>query len=220
MVASKPPGILTQSPPGIDSLEVRIKALLAQRQDRPERVYLGVPHRIDRPASGAILLGKTRRTTRRLAEQFEARAVKKIYWVCLEGQVTPACGTWKDFVRKVPDEARAEVVQADHADARQAVLHYRTLGTGPWGSWLEVELDTGRTHQIRIQAASRGHPVLGDGTYGSTIPFGTQYDDVRLRSIALHSRELTFRHPTLRESVTVTAPLPADWATLGVQSVD
>ncbi len=215
LALSKPSGLLTQAPPGIDSLEVRIKTYLAG-EEGPGAVYLGVPHRIDRPASGALVFGKTRRATRGLARQFERRLVRKVYWACVAGEVTPAAGTWRDFVRKVPSEARAEVVAADGPDAQVAVLHYRTLDTRPWGSWLEIELETGRTHQIRVQAACRGHPVLGDLQYGSTVPFGPQHEDERLRAIALHARSLSFRHPKTREEVSVTAPVSADWAALGL----
>jgi 23S rRNA pseudouridine1911/1915/1917 synthase len=96
------------------------------------------------------------------------------------------------------------------------VLRYRVLGTGPWGTWLEIELETGRTHQVRVQAASRGHPVLGDAQYGSTAPFGQQHEDERLRAIALHARSLTFEHPTTQETVSVSAPVSEDWLELGL----
>jgi 23S rRNA pseudouridine1911/1915/1917 synthase len=216
---SKRPGLPTQAPPGIDSLEVRVKEYLGDGPETPGDVYLGVPHRIDRPASGAIVFGKTRRATRALARQFERRLVGKVYWACVEGEVDPPAGTWKDFLRKVPDEARAEVVEADHPDARAALLRYRTMGSGPWGSWLAIELETGRTHQIRVQAASRGHPVLGDAQYGSTLLFGAQHDDARMRAIALHARSLTFEHPRTRERVSVTAPVPEDWMSLDLDGV-
>jgi 23S rRNA pseudouridine1911/1915/1917 synthase len=91
------------------------------------------------------------------------------------------------------------------------VLHYRTLAAGPEVTWLEIELETGRTHQVRIQAASRGHPLLGDAQYGATVPFGPQYDDQRLRAIALHARMLEFRHPMTKELVRITAPVTGDW---------
>ena len=84
---------------------------------------------------------------------------------------------------KVAGEPRAEVVGAGHPEGRHAALHYRVLKTFDWGTWLEIELETGRTHQIRIQAASRGHPVLGDKQYGSTVPFGPQFEDERLRPL-------------------------------------
>ena len=213
LVVNKPPGMLTQAPPGVDSLEVRIKAALAERPDRPKTIYLGVPHRLDRPASGAMVFATRRKAARRLAEQFEGRLVEKTYWACVEGHVAAAEGTWKEYLRKVPGEARAEVVEAGSPQARLAVLHFRTLQTAPWGTWLEIKLETGRTHQVRIQAASRGHPLLGDRQYGSTVPFGPQHDDERLLAIALHARCLSFRHPKTRAEVSVTAPVAQYWPT-------
>ena len=217
LVVSKPPGLLTQAPPGIDSLEVRIKAFLKARDAKPGNVYLGVPHRLDRPASGAMVFGKHVRATRRLAEQFEARQVRKVYWACVAGEVQPEEGTWEDFLCKIPGQPRAEVSRPDEPDARRAVLHYRTQGRGPWGTWLEIELETGRTHQVRVQAASRGHPILGDAFYGSTVAFGEQIEDQRLRAIALHARSITFHHPMTGELVTVTAPVAGAWLELGLR---
>jgi 23S rRNA pseudouridine1911/1915/1917 synthase len=236
LVVCKPPGLPTQAPPGIDSLEVRIKAFLDERArekgdsphlpERPEGCfaqmgtvpffpcYLGVPHRLDRPASGAMVFGTRRRATQKLAKQFEHREIKKLYWALVEKQPEPATGTWQDHLRKVYGKPQAEVVPADHPEARLAVLHYRTLASTRWGVWLEIELETGRTHQIRIQAASRGHPVLGDSQYGSTVPFGPQHADERLRAIALHARMIEFRHPTSKELVSVTAPAPEFWENL------
>lgn len=215
LAVAKPTGLLTQAPPGIDSLERRVKEFL--KGARPlERVYLGVPHRLDRPVSGVIVLAKHARAARRLAEQFEGRLVRKVYWACVEGAIDPPQGTWEDFVRKVPDVAQAEVVPEGHPDGRPARLHYRVQAIAPWGTWLEIELDTGRMHQVRLQAASRGHPVLGDALYGSQVPFGAQHEDWRLRAIALHARSLSFRHPTTDAPVKLEAPLPQPWADLGL----
>jgi 23S rRNA pseudouridine1911/1915/1917 synthase len=211
LVVCKPFGLLTQAPPGIDSLESRIKEFLRQREGKTGNLYLGVPHRLDRPASGAMVFARHSRAARRLAEQFEGRLVHKVYWACVEGHVESAEGTWTDLMRKIPDQPRAEIVPDGHPDARLAVLHYRLVAAGPWGSWLEIELETGRMHQIRLQAASRGHPLLGDAMYGSTIAFGPQFDDWRLRAIALHARSLSFRHPMTRAPVGVTAPAPEPW---------
>ena len=213
LVVNKPPGVLTQAPPGIDSLEVRIKAYLGGGSG-PDGVYLGVPHRLDRPATGAIIFGKDPRTTRKLGAQFENRRVRKVYWACVEGRVTAETGRWEDFLYKVAGEPRAEVVGAGHPEGRPAALHYRVLKTSDWGSWLEIELETGRTHQIRVQAASRGHPVLGDKQYGSTVAFGPQFEDERLQAIALHARSLSFRDPETRQTVTVTAPVADYWPEL------
>jgi 23S rRNA pseudouridine1911/1915/1917 synthase len=98
-------------------------------------------------------------------------------------------------------------------------LRYETLETGPWGTWLEIGLHTGRTHQIRVQAASRGHPVLGDTQYGSTVPFGPPHEDERMRAIALHARAILFLHPRTREPVSVTAPVWDGWLALGLPGI-
>jgi 23S rRNA pseudouridine1911/1915/1917 synthase len=216
LVVNKPSGLLTQSPPGIDSLENRIKEFLKVRDHKPGKVYLGVPHRLDRPASGAMVFAKHVRAARRLAEQFEARVVRKRYWACVSGQVQPAEGIWRDRVRKVPEQARAEIAAPDQPDAREAVLRYRTLASDASGAWLEIELETGRMHQIRVQAGSRGHPLWGDALYGSTVAFGERFDDARLRAIALHAYRLEFRHPMTHEPVAVDAPPPAGWPSFGL----
>jgi RluA family pseudouridine synthase len=214
LAVAKPTGIATQAPPGIDSLEVRIRNYLAADGRLPGDVYLGIPHRLDRPVSGAILFAKTRRAARQLSRQFERRRVKKLYWACVERAVEPADGTWIDYLHKVHGQPIAEVVDASHPDAQEAILHYRTLGHHQAGSWLEIELETGRTHQIRIQAASRGHPVLGDVAYGSRIAFGPQHDDQRQRVIALLARSITFFHPTTKQPLSIEA-LPGDtWRAL------
>jgi 23S rRNA pseudouridine1911/1915/1917 synthase len=212
LVFNKPSGLPTQAPPGIDCLEVRIKRMLGRRTGRAAaEVYLGVPHRLDRTASGAIVFCTRRRPTRRLAEQFERRLVKKWYWAAVEGQVAPAEGLWEDHLRKIYGVPRAEIVPPDHPEGRLAVLHYRVLAAGAFGSLLEIRLETGRTHQVRVQAASRGHPLLGDALYGSAIPFGPHYEDQRLRAIALHARCLEFRHPVSKQWISVTAPAGKAW---------
>lgn len=220
LVVAKPAGVLTQAPPSIDSLELRIKSWLQRRRESEESIYLGVPHRLDRPASGAMVFGTTRRATRRLAEQFEARTVEKVYWACLQGQIGGVSGVWVDRIRKVPDEPRAEIVSDEHPEGRSAALRWRRLHSGPWGTLLEIELETGRMHQVRVQAAHRGYPLLGDAMYGSTLPFGPQHADWRLRAIALHARRLAFEHPTTRQRLSLTAPLPSPWMELGLPIPD
>ena len=130
--------------------------------------------------------------------------------------MTPDEGTWQDYLHKRHGMAQAEVVDASHVAAKHAVLHYRVLWHAPQGTWLEIELETGRTHQIRVQAASRGHPVVGDSQYGSTSLFGESALELRDRPIALHARQLGFRHPMTGELVDITAPLPATWDALNL----
>lgn len=212
----KPSGIATQAPPAFESLESRIRAYLAESGEPPGRIYLGIPHRLDRVVSGAMIFAKTRRAARQLARQFERRQVKKLYWACVERTVEPLTGTWTDFLCKVYGHPRTEVVDHTHSGGQEAVLHYRTLGFHQCGSWLEIELETGRTHQVRVQASSRGYPILGDTHYGSRIPFGEQFEDERLRGIALHARSLAFFHPDTREEISLEAPLGESWNALAL----
>lgn len=216
LVVNKPAGLLTQAPAGIDSLEVRVKEFYRQREGKPPdaNIYLGLPHRLDRPVSGAIVLARHERAAQRLSAQFENRTVSKCYWAFVEGEVTPDEGTWTDYLHKRHGLAQAEVVAADHPAAKHAVLNYQCRWRTGGGTWLEIELETGRTHQIRIQAASRGHAVVGDSQYGSTTPFGDPALDLRDRPIALHARQLAFRHPMTPDEVSVVAPLPETWSAL------
>src|SRR3990170_758862 len=211
LVLNKPPGILTQAPAGIDNLEVRVKDFYRQREGKEGNIYLGLPHRLDRPVSGAIVFARHVRAAQRLATQFENRTVTKVYWAIVEGHVQPDEGTWTDHLHKRHGMAQAIVVPPDDPRGKLAVMHYRVLSHFGGNSWLEVQLETGRTHQIRVQAASRGHPLVGDTQYGATQPFGEQFDDERLRAIALHARQLGFNHPMTNEPVDAIAPLPPAW---------
>ncbi|MCA9105951.1 MAG: RNA pseudouridine synthase, partial [Planctomycetales bacterium] len=180
VVMSKPGGLLTQAPPDIDSLEARVREWFGEAQGTGgKRPFVGVPHRLDRPASGAIAMTRTPKAARRMADQFELREVDKTYWAIVSGHVEPAVGEWSDFMRKVPQEARSEVVSDEHPDAQYAMLKYRVLASDTEFSWLEIRLETGRTHQIRLQCGSRGFPILGDSQYGSAAEFGPVVTDPR-----------------------------------------
>lgn len=210
LAINKPSGLPTQAPRQYDSVERRVRAWYAELFGPGS--YLGLPHRLDRPASGVLLLAKTPRAARLISRQFERRQIEKTYWALLKGAVDPPQGAWRDYVRKLPSVPKVEIVANDTPGALEAVLFYQVIGQSPYGSWLEIKLQTGRTHQIRIQAASRGHPVLGDALYGSTAPFGPRMADEREGAIGLHARSLTFRHPTTGEAHTVTAQPPDAWS--------
>ena len=218
LVVAKPGGLATQAPRQFDSLEARIKKFLKSRDNKPGKVYLGVPHRLDRPASGALVFAKHSRAARRLAEQFEGRMVQKSYLAIVAGLPAPHKGTWTDFIRKVPDVARAEIVAADHPEGREATLHYEVITQldSPPASVLRISLEPGRMPQIRIQAATRGHPLLGHEQHDSEHPFDPQTDDPRGRWIALHAQRLAFRHPMTQQPVSVEAPLPEPWSGIEV----
>ncbi len=217
LAVAKPAPLLTQGvPPGIETLESQVKAYLKEKYQKPGNVYLGIPHRPDRPVSGVVLFARNTKAARRLAEQFQKHEVTKVYWAAVEGEVSPAEGVWEDWLRKLPEEARSEIVGPDAAGARRAELRCRRLGMNADTTVLEVQPATGRMHQIRVQAASRGWPVRGDVVYGSKLPFGPPTALPRDRVIALHARSLTFLHPIRYEPITVTAPLPATWQELGI----
>ena len=212
LVVNKPPGVLTQAPAGIDSMEIRVKAFYRDREQKEGNIYLGQPHRLDRPVSGAIVFARHVRAAQRLSSQFENRTVTKVYWAVVEGEVQPEEGRWTDHLHKRHGMPQSIVVPEGDPRGKLAVMRYRVLGRiDGVGTWLEVELETGRTHQIRVQCASRGHAVVGDAQYGSTRPFGEQFEDERLRAISLHARQLGFNHPMTNEPVDVIAPLSTAW---------
>lgn len=227
LAVNKPTGLLTQAPPGIDSIEARVKNFLMLRDQTEEEkargksVYLGVPHRLDRPASGVLVFAKNVRAAHRVSDQFQSRTVEKFYWALVGGNIPDDEGVWTDYMRKIPGRAEAERLEPIHPEAREAILRFRTLDrfTTDCGAVtrLEIRLETGRTHQIRLQCGSRGFPILGDTLYGSDRPFGQAFDDERLRAIALHSRQMTFTHPQSREKITLTAPVSDDWRALGIE---
>lgn len=216
LAVCKPAPLLTQGvPPGIPTLEAMVKAYLKERYHKPGNVYLGIPHRLDRPVSGVVVFARNTKAARRLAEQFQQRQVTKIYWAAVEGEVQPEEGDWHDWLLKYPEEARSECVAPETPGARQARLHYRRLALRDGCSLLEIQPETGRMHQIRVQAAARGWPVRGDVLYGAKLPFGPPAELPRDRIIALHARQLTFLHPIRFEPITVTAPLPEMWHEAG-----
>jgi RluA family pseudouridine synthase len=216
LAVNKSSGLPTQAPRQYDSVERRIRAWFEELHG--PAAYLGLPHRLDRPASGVLLLAKTPRAARLISRQFERRQIEKTYWALVGGHVDPSQETWRDYLRKLPSVPKVEIVPADAAGAMEAVLHHQVIGQTAYGSWLEIKLQTGRTHQIRIQAASRGYPVLGDRLYGSTVPFGPPVADEREGAIALHARSLAFRHPTTSMSDTVSAESPEAWRSLRLES--
>ncbi|MEM6329944.1 MAG: RNA pseudouridine synthase [Planctomycetota bacterium] len=218
LVVNKRAGVLTQAPRGIDSVEIAVRNFFKRREGKtPDaNIYVGITHRIDRPVSGALAFTRHLRAAQRLARQFQERTVSKAYWAVVEGDVEPDEGTWTDHLHKRHGMAQSIVVPEDDPRGKRAVLHYRVRGRLAGATWLEIELETGRTHQIRVQAATRGYAVLGDSQYGSTSSFGPECVDARDRAIALHARTLGFRHPMRDEQVAVTAPLPAYWAPLAL----
>lgn len=209
LALDKPGGLLTQGlPVGLPTLWAWARDYLRVTYHKTGNVYLGVPHRLDRPVSGVVLFAKSSKAAARLAEQFRDRRVKKTYRALIEGRVEPAEGVWIDWLRKIAEEARGEIVDERADGARRAETAYRVLSVGDGQTLVELSPLTGRMHQLRIQTAARGWPIRGDTLYGAATAFGPPAELARDRLIALHAYQLTFLHPIRYEPLTVTAQLP------------
>lgn len=198
IVVFKAPGVLTQGDiTGVLSLLDETKAWLKSKYDKPGNVFLGLVHRLDRPCRGAILFAKTSKAASRISEQIRNRRFHKIYRICVEGTLIQPSGTWVDWLAPM-DQFQMTVVQEGAPGAQRAELHYRTLESRGQKHLVEVNLITGRKHQIRAQFAHRGLPVVGDVKYGA--------QPTHREGIALMSYSLEFAHPTKDESIIVTVP--------------
>jgi len=185
------------------SLVTVAKEYIRKKFHKPGNVYLGVVSRLDAPVSGVVLIARTSKAAARLADQFRRRRVEKTYWALVDGRVTPPAGALEDYVRKDERHRRMHICGESVEASQWCRLTYRTLRSDGRTAWLETLLETGRKHQIRVQWAHRGHPVLGDRKYGSNRKFPA--------GIALHARRLAFEHPVRKTRIDILAPLPQSW---------
>jgi 23S rRNA pseudouridine1911/1915/1917 synthase len=209
LVINKPIDLLTQAVAGVPSVQ---SMLIDQLRNGPSKPFVGIPHRLDRMTSGVMVVARNQRALRRLCDQFAARSVHKEYLAWVFGE-TPERGEWTDWIRKIPDVAKSELADPTVDGARIAELEFdtidrRTLPTGQPACLVRVVLRTGRMHQIRLQFASRGHPVLGDIAYGGEIDFASQERKTREPMLALHASRLQFSHPKTAERIVAEAPRP------------
>ena len=211
IAVNKPAPLMTQAPEGVPSLEAMVKAYIKEKYDKPAGVYLGIPHRLDRPVSGAVVFCRNTKAASRVAEQFQFHKVTKVYWALVEGVAVDDEGEWRDHLLKVATEARSEIVAAETEGAKESVTLFRVLRRAADTTLLELTPKTGRMHQLRVQASKRGHPVLGDELYGSTREFGPTGELPRDRVIGLHARTLKLEHPFRGAAVEVEAVLPEYW---------
>ena len=245
LLVNKPAALFSQAPVGIDSLQTRLVNQLKQRDQHPGEPFIGLPHRLDRGTSGIMLIARNQRALKRFGEQFQSRKVIKHYLAVVEGEYSPTAAPsapapqrWEDYLRKIPDKPQAEVVAADVEGAKLAVANVECLQIAAGQSLLRVQLETGRMHQIRIQAASRGLPVVGDASYGAKLTWQATvepFDPSRIAPlsdtphvprdadnanahlhppVALHAWSLEFRHPQTAKSMRLVAPVPANWQQL------
>lgn len=204
LVVNKPAGLPTM---GVSedrpSLISRARDYIRERYHKPGNVYLGVVSRLDAPVSGAIVIARTSKAASRLNAAFRKREVQKSYLSLVEGHLKEPAGELVNFLRKDERNRRMHTTHSSSEGAQRAVLQYRVVAEMEMASLLEVKLETGRKHQIRVQLAKLGHPIMGDSKYGSTKSFR--------EGIALHSRVVEFEHPVRRELLRFVAPLPDAW---------
>lgn len=200
IVLDKPAGLLSQ---GEVTGDINLVDWLRQYLGRP---YVGLVHRLDRNTSGVMVVAKRTKAASRLTESLQAGRLERSYWAWLEGTLR-APARWRHFLKKDETQNITRVVRAAGGGAKEAVLSVEPIGAGRWQGTLltlaSFKLETGRSHQIRAQAAHEGHPLLGDAKYGSRAQFGRP---------ALHSHRLKFDHPMSKEWLEFEAPLPADMA--------
>ncbi|MGD9873597.1 MAG: RluA family pseudouridine synthase [Kiritimatiellia bacterium] len=203
LAVSKPGGLLTQ-PSGTeqDSIEAQAKEWIKAEFKKPGAVFLEAVHRIDREVSGVVLFARTSKALSRMNEQMREKKVRKIYHALIEQPLPKNSGTLTHWL--IHGDHRALVGCETDQDAKEAILHYRVLGTARKLWLVEIQLETGRYHQIRAQLAAEGCPIAGDSKYGASRDFAEN-------SIALHHRQLEVIHPVQKTPLTLIAPYPPAW---------
>ena len=180
-----------------------VKEYIKDKYNKPGNVYLGVVHRLDRPTTGIVLFAKTSKALPRLNKLFAEKVAKKTYWAIVKNKPSKDQDTLTHWLKKNPknNKSRAYIKEVD--DSKKAILHYQILKKLDTYFLLEVNLETGRHHQIRVQLSNIGCPIKGDLKYG----FNRSNKDA---SIHLHARVLEFIHPVSKELIKAVAPLPSD----------
>ena len=187
---------------GDTPLSETVKQYLKEKYQKPGNVFLGVTHRLDRPVSGLVIFAKTSKALTRLNEMFRAGEVKKTYWAVVKNAPKESEGELVHFLVRNEKQNKSYAYDKEVPNSKKAVLDYRLIGRSDNYYLLEVDLKTGRHHQIRCQLAKMGCPIKGDLKYGSprSNPDG---------SICLHARRVRFVHPVSKELIELKAPLPA-----------
>lgn len=203
LVVNKPAGLLTQ-PSGTahDSLEAQAKEWIKLHYNKPGNVFLHAVHRLDKPVSGIVLFARTSKSLERMQAMMRNKESHKTYVAVVEGQFDFPQGTLENYL--MHDEHHARVCHENEPNAKFARLHYRVRKEMDGLTEIEIDLETGRYHQIRVQLSEAGHPIIGDEKYGSRI-------DYIEGQIALHHIRLEIKHPTTGVLQRFEAPLPASW---------
>lgn len=199
---------------GDTPLSETVKAYIKAKYNKPGEVFLGVTHRLDRPTSGVVLFARTSKALSRLNEMFKSHEqIRKTYWAIVQGAPTQPEARLENWLTRNEKQNKSYIAKPGAKDAKQAVLSYKTLVKGEHYSLLEINLETGRHHQIRCQLAAIGCPVKGDLKYGAkrSNPDG---------GICLHARQIAFVHPVSKQDICIVAPVPEDdiWHKLGADT--
>ena len=208
----KPGGVLVQGDRTRDTtLMDVVKAYIKEKYEKPGNVYLGLVHRLDRPVSGVVLYARTSKAASRLTREFAERRVEKVYLAVVVGAPAQIEGDLVSYVERVHKRSRIAGMESDRA--KEAVLSYRVLARQSGLCLLDLRPRTGRHHQIRLQLAEMGHPVVGDVKYGAP----TALED---RTIGLHAGLLVVKHPTKVERVRLAVSPPSlyPWTVFGSTS--
>ena len=186
---------------GDQSLLELLKDFIKERDQKPGNVYLGLVHRIDRPTSGLVIYAKTSKALSRLTQMVKNREIKKTYWAVVPKEMIPQSQTLTHYLKKNEKNNKAIIYSHETEGAKNAILNYNIIKTLDNYMLLEVDLQTGRHHQIRAQLSKIGVPIKGDLKYGAprSNPDG---------GISLHARKLEFIHPVSKELIKITAPVP------------
>lgn len=184
-------------------LSETVKQYLKEKYQKPGNVFIGVTHRLDRPVSGLVVFAKTSKALSRLNEMFKNSEVKKTYWAIVKQTPAETEGELVNYLVRNEKQNKSYAYDTERPGSKKAVLHYRLIARSDNYSLLEVDLKTGRHHQIRCQLAKMGCPIKGDLKYGfpRSNPDG---------SISLHARRVRFVHPVSKELIDVVAPVPSD----------
>jgi 23S rRNA pseudouridine1911/1915/1917 synthase len=188
---------------GDEPLDEQVKKYIATKYNKPNGVFLGVVHRLDRPVSGVILFAKTSKALERINLMFKSREMKKTYWAVVRNRPQPTEGNLVHWLVKNSQKNVTKAHDKEVAGSQRAELNYKLIGELNGYYLIEVDPITGRPHQIRVQLSTLDCPIVGDNKYG--YPRGSLK-----KSICLHARKLQFFHPVKKEPVTIFAPLPQD----------
>ena len=204
IAVTKPAGLLTQPDRNTDeSLIDQTRQWIKEKYNKPNNIFLGLVHRLDRNVSGVVLFARTSKAASRLSKQFREGTPKKHYRAIVLGKLKEEHTTLVHYLRK-EKSLRATVFPRETSTAKRSELSYEVINSLEKKSLLEVSLSTGRFHQIRAQMAFIGHPIIGDVKYGAPEPLPNQ-------EIALYAHKLVFSHPVSNEEITLTAPEPKTW---------